>query len=134
MTGVFHKYLELIEVRPKLRKLKEILSETPYTEDSKKAGQLGPSFHDLLEKVQASEKELKEALQEFECLELDGMWFILDQDYQMKVLSYILRFVSSLVYVSVMGKWICFVPGSLMKIPGSLTVYKKPRLLLKFPR
>merc|ERR1712083_1187729 len=62
------------------------------TEDSKKTGQTGPSFRDLLDKVQASEKELKEALKEFECLELDGMWFILDQDYQMKVLSYILRF------------------------------------------
>ena len=94
MTGIFHKYLELVEVRPKLRKMKEILSETPYTEDSKKTGQTGPSFRDLLDKVQASEKELKEALKEFECLELDGMWFILDQDYQMKVLSYILRWDS----------------------------------------
>jgi len=92
VTGIFHKYLELVEVRPKLRKMKEILSETPYTEDSKKTGQTGPSFTDLLDKVQASEEELKEALKQFECLELDGMWFILDQDYQMKVLSYILRF------------------------------------------
>ena len=61
MTGIFHKYLELVEVRPKLRKMKEILSETPYTEDSKRTGQTGPSFRDLLDKVQASEKELKVA-------------------------------------------------------------------------
>jgi len=92
VKGVFHKYLELVEVRPKLRKLKEILSETPYTEDSKKDGQTGPTFKNLLDRVQASEEELRGGLREFECLEIDGMWFTLDQDYQMKVLSYILRF------------------------------------------
>jgi len=92
VKGVFHKYLELVEVRPKLRKLKEILSETPYTEDSKKDGQTGPTFNNLLDRVQASEEELRLGLREFECLEIDGMWFTLDQDYQMKVLSYILRF------------------------------------------
>jgi len=92
VNGVFHKYLELVEVRPKLRKLKEILSETPYTEDSKKDGQTGPTFKNLLDRVQASEEELRAGLREFECLEIDGMWFTLDQDYQMKVLSYILRF------------------------------------------
>jgi len=92
VTGVFYKYLELVEIRPKLRKLKEMLSENPYTEDSKKSGQLGPRMEELLDKVQASEEEIREGLKEFECLELEGMWYILDQDYQMKVLSYILRF------------------------------------------
>lgn len=91
VTGVFYKYLELVEIRPKLRKLKEMLSETPYTEDSKKSGQVGPRMEELLDKVQASEEEIREGLREFECLELEGMWYILDQDYQMKVLSYILR-------------------------------------------
>jgi len=92
VAGVFYKYLEMVEVRPKLRKLKEIMSETPYSEDSKKSGQTGPRYEELLDKVQASDVEIKEGLKEFECLELDGMWFILDQDYQMKVLSYVLRF------------------------------------------
>ena len=34
--GVFHKYLEIVEVRPKLRKLKEVLSRNLYTEDSRR--------------------------------------------------------------------------------------------------
>jgi len=93
VAGVFYKYLEMVEVRPKLRKLKEILSETPYSEDSKASGQTGPRYEELLDKVQASDVEIKEGLKEFECLELDGMWFILDQDYQMKVLSYVLRLI-----------------------------------------
>jgi len=92
VNGVFHKYLELVEIRPKLRKLKEMLSETPFTEESKKDGQIGPTFEKLLDKVQASEEEIREGLNEFECIKVDGMWFILDQDYQMKILSYILRF------------------------------------------
>ena len=70
-----------------------MLSETPYTEDSKKSGQLGPRFAELLDKVQASQEEIRVGLGEFECVEVDGMWFVLDQDYQMKVLSYILRSV-----------------------------------------
>ena len=95
---MFYKYLEMVEVRPKLRKLKEILSETPYSEDSKKSGQTGPRYEELLDKVQASDVEIKEGLKEFECLELDGMWFILDQDYQMKVLSYVLRLIIQNLY------------------------------------
>ena len=34
--GVFHKYLEIIEIRPKLRKIKEILSQNLYNEDTRR--------------------------------------------------------------------------------------------------
>ena len=44
-----------------------------------------------MDRVEASEEEIRKGLKDFECLELEGMWFILDQDYEMKVLSYILR-------------------------------------------
>lgn len=46
---------------------------------------------ELLETIQASEEELKQGLKHYECVEVDGMWFILDQDYQMMVLSRILK-------------------------------------------
>ena len=39
--GVFHKYLEIVEVRPKLRKLKEVLSRNLYTEDSRREKKRG---------------------------------------------------------------------------------------------
>ena len=44
-----------------------------------------------MDRVDASEEEIRKGLKDFECLELERMWFILDQDYEMKVLSYILR-------------------------------------------
>ena len=76
MIGVFYKYIELAEIRLK---------------DSKKSGQIGPKFEELMDRVEASEEEIRKGLKDFECLELEGMWFILDQDYEMKVLGYILR-------------------------------------------
>ena len=36
VTGIFHKYLELIEIRPRLRKLKDLLMKTPYNEDARR--------------------------------------------------------------------------------------------------
>ena len=91
VTGLTFKYLELQEIRPKTRKLREILMEHPYSEDSARNKHYGPTFQELLNRVQASESELRTALIELQCIELDYMWYILDQDYQMKVLSIILR-------------------------------------------
>jgi len=92
VTGLTFKYFELQEIRPKTRKLREILMENPYSEDSARNNHYGPTFQELLNRVQASESELRTALIELQCIELDYMWYILDQDYQMKVLSMILRF------------------------------------------
>ena len=44
--------------------------------------------------VQASEAELKQGLRHYECVEVEGAWVILDQDYQMMVLSRILKYKS----------------------------------------
>jgi len=92
VNGVFYKYLELVEIKPKLRRLREVMSEKPLTEHSRKDGHRGFKFEELLDKIQASEEELRRGLKELECVEVDKMWFILDQDYQMKILSYIIRF------------------------------------------
>ena len=36
VSGIFHKYLELIEIRPRLRKMKDLLMESPYNEDTRR--------------------------------------------------------------------------------------------------
>jgi len=90
--GVFHKYVEIIEIRPKLRKVKEVLSQNLYNEDTRREGKKGKSLSDLLETIQASEEELRQGLQHYECVCVDDSWFMLDQDYQMMVLSRILKF------------------------------------------
>ena len=44
-----------------------------------------------MEIIQASGEELKQGLAYYECVQVDEMWYILDQDYQMMVLSRILK-------------------------------------------
>jgi len=90
VAGVFYKYLELVEVRPKMRKLQNQLSSNLYS--GEKESLKGQRYSQLLETVQASESELKEGLKKLEAVEIEGVWVQLDQDFQMKVLSYILRF------------------------------------------
>ena len=51
----------------------------------------GLRFSEILERVQASEEEILRGLEHYECVEVGGGWFILDQDYQMVVLSRILK-------------------------------------------
>ena len=51
----------------------------------------GLTISELLDVVQASEAELKQGLRQYECVEVGGAWVILDQDYQMMVLSRILK-------------------------------------------
>jgi len=90
--GVFHKYVEIIEIRPKLRKIKEVLSQNLYNEDTRRENKKGISLSELLETIQASEEELRQGLQHYECVSVSDTWFMLDQDYQMMVLSRILKF------------------------------------------
>ena len=54
---------------------------------------LGMTINELLDIIQASEEELKKGLHQYECVQVDKMWFILDQDYQMMVLSRILKYI-----------------------------------------
>ena len=90
--GVFYKYLEILEIRPKLRKLKDELSKNLFSQDSKRESTKGKTFEDLLDIIQASDEELKHGLKYYESVQVDGEWFLLDQDYQMIVLSRILKY------------------------------------------
>lgn len=42
--SVIHKYIEIIEIRPKLRKLKEVLHKNLYNEDSRRENKKGGGF------------------------------------------------------------------------------------------
>jgi len=92
VSGIFHKYLELIEIRPKLRKLKDLLMENPYNEDTRREGKKGFTFSEILDRIQASEVEIQGGLDVLECVSVSGEWYMLDQDYLMMVLSRILKY------------------------------------------
>ena len=78
-------------MRPRLQKLRSVL-HPPLTESGvKERNMTGKSFADLLDCIQSSEAELCQGLKEHEAVQYDCDWFVLEQEYQMKVLSYILK-------------------------------------------
>eukprot|EP00039_Didymoeca_costata_P019423 m.337485 g.337485 ORF g.337485 m.337485 type:complete len:370 (+) comp18146_c0_seq1:246-1355(+) len=84
IEGTVGEHLELQICPPRVEKLKELLGK-PYDgpQLESEIGQIDglKSFEDLLAIVQASEKELKEALRKINAFELDGFWRILSEKY-----------------------------------------------------
>ncbi|KAL3651143.1 hypothetical protein CASFOL_007546 [Castilleja foliolosa] len=93
--------MELVEVAPKLDKLKLLLSENPYnfseesemdiSEESKKSKMGLYRWGDLVERLQASDQEIKSGLQSFSAVEIDGYWRILDDKYMNGILNMLLH-------------------------------------------
>ncbi|XP_019854496.1 PREDICTED: sister chromatid cohesion protein DCC1-like [Amphimedon queenslandica] len=88
-------YFELRQCRPKLGKLKRLLNELPYkgelqdrSED--KDGKTRYTYNDLLDKVQASEEELKAGLKQLQACLVDGYWRVFHLDYRDQVFQSIL--------------------------------------------
>ena len=57
VRGIFHRYLELRECKPRLSKLRSILAEKTYA-GPKSVETDGPTMSQLLDRVQCSQKEL----------------------------------------------------------------------------
>ena len=89
VNGVFHTYLEVKEIRPKVKRLTQMLSEP---KDRYPDGD-GFDTEALLDVVQCSEKELEAALREFGAVSIEGKWYLLETSYKMKVLSQITNFI-----------------------------------------
>ncbi|XP_060906925.1 sister chromatid cohesion protein DCC1 [Labrus mixtus] len=97
--GFCNSYWELRKQRPKLKKLKKLLMENPY-EGPAVGGQEENTenrltMQDLLERIQASEQEIKTNLEIINACQIDGYWRMLDFDYEMKLLGHVTQLVDS---------------------------------------
>ncbi|XP_047338415.1 sister chromatid cohesion protein DCC1 [Impatiens glandulifera] len=84
--------MELVEVAPKLDKLKLLLSEKPYKDDD--VEEMVESLYewdDLVERVQASDDQIRSGLETLSAVEIGKYWRIIDEAYMDSVLSMLLN-------------------------------------------
>ncbi|MCD9561036.1 hypothetical protein HAX54_019970 [Datura stramonium] len=91
--------MELVEVAPRLDKLKLLLSENSYGFDE--VSQMNTelmhknrglyAWSDLVEKVQASDEELCTGLRALSAVEIDGYWRLLDENFVDEILNMLLH-------------------------------------------
>uniref|UniRef100_A0A3P9NX61 Sister chromatid cohesion protein DCC1 n=1 Tax=Poecilia reticulata TaxID=8081 RepID=A0A3P9NX61_POERE len=97
--GFCNSYWELRKQRPKLKKLKKLLMENPYEGPAIRGQEENTenryTMEDLLERIQASEEELKTHLETIHACQIDGYWRVLDFDYEMKLLGHVAQLVDS---------------------------------------
>lgn len=94
---VLHEYFECKEVKPKFRKLGELLQLTRYS---------GPeneyyidrsvlfTFNQLLNTTQCSRQEFENGLKQFRAFEFDGRIRVFDIEYEYRLLSLLLGIVT----------------------------------------
>ncbi|XP_032836064.2 sister chromatid cohesion protein DCC1 [Petromyzon marinus] len=96
--GFANSYLEVRRCRPRLKKLRSLLGECPFSGPENEAqyeGQQKYTTADLLDRVQASEVELQAGLKALNACQIDGRWRMLDLDYEMRLLSLLTQLVDS---------------------------------------
>ncbi|CAA7050607.1 unnamed protein product [Microthlaspi erraticum] len=81
--------MELVEVSPRLDKLKNLLLENPYgaseVDEDDEFGKRDVAklytWRDLVNVIQASDEELRTGLQSLSAIEIDGYWRVVDESY-----------------------------------------------------
>ena len=93
VSKTIYRYLEMKPARPGYRKLADML-DSKSLKSFQDFQSSSWTYSDLLDKVQCSESELKEGLQEMEAVEYEGSWTKLDPDLRMKIVSMICNVIS----------------------------------------
>ncbi|KAF7154607.1 hypothetical protein RHSIM_Rhsim01G0145000 [Rhododendron simsii] len=93
--------MELVEVAPRIDKLKALLSEHPYPFDEvsvmeepnemENSNRGLYSWEDLIDEVQASDEELRSGLHSLSAVEIGGYWRIVDDNYMDGILNMLLH-------------------------------------------
>ncbi|XP_024010811.1 sister chromatid cohesion protein DCC1 [Eutrema salsugineum] len=96
--------MELVEVSPRLDKLKQLLLENPFgageveammdDDDSDHNGKRDLALYtwrDLVNTIQASDEELRNGLQSVSAIEIDGYWRVVDENYLDMILRMLLH-------------------------------------------
>lgn len=92
--------MELVEVAPRLDKLRLLLSENPYRydelevenlEDNRKSRTGLYNWNDLVDNIQASDDEIRSGLEALSAIEINGYWRLVDENYMNTILRMLLH-------------------------------------------
>lgn len=92
--------MEIVEVAPRLDRLKSLLSQVPYGIDDATEMEVEGvgkdktglyKWDDLVNEVQASDEELRSGLQALLAVEIDGYWRLVDETYMDMILKMLLH-------------------------------------------
>lgn len=94
---VFHEYFECREVKPKFRKLGELLQLTRYSGPENEHyidRSLLFTFDQLLNTTQCSRREFENGLKRFRAFELEGRMRVFDIEYEYRLLALLLGIIT----------------------------------------
>lgn len=94
ILGIFHDYYEIKKIKPRLSRIRHLLNERQYKgseleEEDQSDGYY--SIDDLIERIQASEEEIKQGLSEIDAVSIKGKWRLLEDQYHFRALSFMLN-------------------------------------------
>ncbi|XP_037715860.1 sister chromatid cohesion protein DCC1 [Drosophila subpulchrella] len=94
---VFHEYFECREIKPRFRKLGELLQLTRYSGPENEfcvEQKLLFTFSQLLDTVQCSRAQFLEGLNNYRAMELDGRMRVMEYEYEYRIISMMLGVIS----------------------------------------
>ncbi|GFS17165.1 sister chromatid cohesion protein DCC1 [Elysia marginata] len=95
VSSIVHNYYELRPIKPRLTKLRVLLSENPFRGSECEGDELDTgrkyTFPELQQRVQASDAEIRTGLAMMNTCELNGYWRLLDFEFTATVLYHILQ-------------------------------------------
>lgn len=94
--SVCHEYLEVSAGKPHLKRLYELLYDTTYKGEEHEyevENKKLYTLNELKDLIQASNKELEEAIKEMDVVEINGKIRELDFEFHFRVLSYMLKLI-----------------------------------------
>ncbi|SPP72933.1 sister chromatid cohesion protein DCC1 [Drosophila guanche] len=97
VLAVFHEYFECREIKPRFRKLSELLQLTRYSGPENEyciERKVLFSFQQLLDTVQCSRAQFEEGLRNLRALEFDGHIRVMEYEYEYRIVSLMLGLIS----------------------------------------
>ncbi|RUS77100.1 hypothetical protein EGW08_015137 [Elysia chlorotica] len=95
VSSIVHNYYELRLIKPRLAKLRALLSENPFRGSECEGDELDIgkkyTFSELQQRIQASDAEIRQGLAKMNACELKGFWRLLDFEHAATVLYHILQ-------------------------------------------